>query len=138
MLKNTIANLRRKKGIKQYDLARALHVSPSYLCKIEKGIIEPTEKFMKDCAKCLKVHQEDLLLQDRNGNNSGESAGKGENILWSVRKEKGIKQYSLARMIGCSPSYLSKVEKGLQQPNAQFKKKCAKVLRVKEILLFPL
>ncbi|NMB64064.1 MAG: helix-turn-helix domain-containing protein, partial [Spirochaetes bacterium] len=29
---------RRKKNIKQVDMAKALHVSPSYLCKIERGV----------------------------------------------------------------------------------------------------
>jgi transcriptional regulator with XRE-family HTH domain len=59
------------------------------------------------------------------------------NGLWKIRKSKGIKQNSLAKMMGCSPSYLSKIEKGIQNPNDKFKKKCAKMLRVKEIDLFP-
>jgi transcriptional regulator with XRE-family HTH domain len=53
-----------------------------------------------------------------------------------VRQEKGIKQYELARQLECSPSYLSKVEKGLQRPNDRFRKRCAKILRVKESELF--
>ena len=34
-MKNHIYMLRKKRGIKQYDMARALGVSPSYLSKIE-------------------------------------------------------------------------------------------------------
>ncbi len=136
-MKNTISILRRKRNIKQYDLAKALKVSPSYLCKIEKGIIEPTEKLIRDCARILKVPQEELFFKNNPGGDD-RNGTRLSNQLWAVRKERGIKQYALAQMVGCSPSYLSKVEKGYQHPNPQFKKKCAKVLKIKEVVLFPI
>jgi len=134
---NIIQYIRRKKKIKQNSLARELNVSPSYLCKIERGAQKPTEKFIASCAKFLNVSINELfpdrVERDRlvNINNSF------KNQLWSVRKEKRIKQKALADLLECSPSYLSKVEKGLHFPSDKFKKKCAKILKVKETELFP-
>ena len=34
-------------------MSKALSVSPSYLCKVEKGIQDPTEKFMDACSDYL-------------------------------------------------------------------------------------
>lgn len=131
--KNDISAVRRKKKITQKELAAALDVSPSYLCKIEKSLQEPTERFVKDCAEYLQVAEEELFpAAHKNERNVSP-----ETKLWAVRKEKGIKQYELARALGCSPSYLSKIEKGFQRPTVKIKKLCAKILKVKENELFP-
>jgi putative transcriptional regulator len=135
-LENMIPYLRRKKSIKQYDMAKALRVSPSYLCKIEKGIQQPTEKFKQACAKYLGIPAVTLFSRSVDEEKI-KNINKGfKNKLWSIRKEKKIKQYELARQIKCSPSYLSKVEKGLQDPTPGFKKLCAKILRVRETEIF--
>jgi len=132
-----IPYFRREKGIKQIDLARALKVSPSYLCKIEKGSQEPTDKFIKEISEYMGVPQKELFPAKRRKKDKIKKINNTySNKLWSVRRERGIKQYELAKKLNCSPSYLSKVEKGLQQPNDQFKKKCAKILKVKEVELF--
>jgi len=39
-MNNHIYMLRKKRAIKQYDMARALGVSPSYLSKIETGMFQ--------------------------------------------------------------------------------------------------
>jgi putative transcriptional regulator len=132
-----IPYIRRKKNIKQYDMAKALRVSPSYLCKIEKGIQEPSDKFKQACAKYLNVSAPALFPQAIDDAKIRTINRSFSNKLWSVRKEKKIKQYELARHLRCSPSYLSKVEKGLQEPTVQFKKMCAKILKTKEHELFP-
>ncbi|MDR3236961.1 MAG: transcriptional regulator [Spirochaetia bacterium] len=129
---NRISIIRREKKIKQTDLALALGVSPSYLCKIEKLVQEPSGKFMKACSECLDVPEAELF-------ESGKKAGLNSNLknkLWEMRIAKGYKQYELARMLHCSPSYLSKVEKGLQRPNDKVRKLCAKILKIKENELF--
>jgi transcriptional regulator with XRE-family HTH domain len=118
-------------------MAEALDVSPSYLCKIEKGIQEPNRIFQEACAAFLDMSAEDLFPQHKDRKKSLTLAGHSSNRLWSVRRDRGIKQKKLASLIGCSPSYLSKVEKGLQLPNEKFKKKCARILKIKEIELFP-
>ena len=136
-MENMIPYFRREKKIKQVDLARALKVSPSYLCKIEKGLQEPTERFVKSCAEFLNVAVEELFpVKKKKREKIRNIKSSHSNKLWSVRRERGIKQYELARMLDCSPSYLSKVEKGLQEPNGKFRKKCAKILKIKEIELF--
>ena len=118
-------------------MAKDLDVSPSYLCKIEKGIQQPTDKFKQACAKYLNVKASKLFPEDINRDKMKKLDTGFKNRLWSVRKEKNIKQYELARLLRCSPSYLSKVEKGQQIPTSKFKKSCAKILKTKEIDLFP-
>lgn len=137
LVKNLIPYFRRKKNIKQYDMARALNVSPSYLCKVERGTQEPTEQFKKACARHLNIPIKQLFPEKIEEKNVEKINNSFKNKLWSVRKEKSIKQYELANMLDCSPSYLSKVEKGLQEPTGSFKKACAKILKIRESELFP-
>lgn len=136
-MENIIPVIRRRKKIKQLDLAKALDVSPSYLCKVEKGLVEPTDTFRELCSSFLGENPEIIFpLQGvKNNLNLGEKPF--INNIWSVRQKKNIKQNKLAELLDCSPSYLSKIEKGLQQPNDKFKKKCAKILKIKESELFP-
>lgn len=131
---NIIPLLRRRKGVKQRDLARSLDVSPSFLCKVEKGLAEPTEGFMTSCAVFFDESVETVFPEESLPHINPLLQG---NNLWSVRRKKNIKQNRLADMLGCSPSYLSKVEKGLQSPNEHFRKKCARILKTKETELFP-
>ncbi len=87
-------------------MARALKVSPSYLCKIEKGIQEPTEKFKQACARFLNSPVAVVFPQNVDREKMKNINRSFKNKLWSVRKEKRIKQYELARQVRCSPSYL--------------------------------
>ena len=130
---NRISIIRREKKIKQRDLATALGISPSYLCKIEKVVQEPTDKFIKACSEYLGVSENELFSPP---NKKTKRKSQFKNKLWEIRQAKGIKQYELARILECSPSYLSKVEKGLQCPNDKLRKLCARVLKIKEKELF--
>lgn len=134
---NRITVIRREKKIKQIELAEALDVSPSYLCKIEKASQEPTEKLMKACSEFFGVPEKEIFPGKRNNKEKLKTASVPINNIWTVRRARGIKQYELARMLDCSPSYLSKVEKGIQRPNEKFKKACAKILKIKGRELFP-
>jgi transcriptional regulator with XRE-family HTH domain len=138
-LGNKLSILRRARGMKQYDLARTLEVSPSFLCKVEKGLLEPNEVFKKKCADLFNEKIEILfsLPEDKKGVILTANSENNSNNLWTVRLKKNLKQNKLAELLGCSPSYLSKIEKGFQEPNSAFKKKCAKILKIKEIELFP-
>ena len=129
--------MRRKMKIKQRELAGVLEVSPSYLCKVEKGLVDPTDAFRKLCADYFNETIEILFPEEPKKKNEVYSDEQSVNNVWSARKRKNIKQNKLAELLGCSPSYLSKIEKGLQLPNEKFKKKCAKVLKIKEADLFP-
>jgi transcriptional regulator with XRE-family HTH domain len=136
LVENLIPYIRRKKSISQFEMAKALHVSPSYLCKIEKGSQQPTEKFKQACSKYLNVPLSALFPDNLDRSRIKNINRSFKNKLWSVRKEKRLKQYELAKLLKCSPSYLSKVEKGLQEPTRQFKRLCARVLKTREIELF--
>ena len=135
LLATLIPVIRREKNIKQYDMAKDLNVSPSFLCKVEKGALKPTEKFKKACAKYLKVEVKNLF--PINDINREDVYGIAKNNIWNIRRKKGLKQYNLAKLLGCSPSYLSKIEKGIQMPNKEFKTKCAKILQISVRELFP-
>ena len=123
--------------IKQRDLAALLDVSPSYLCKVEKGLIEPAETFRISCADFFNETVENIFLvkpvlkMDKQGQN------RFHNNIWAARQKKNIKQNRLAELLGCSPSYLSRIEKGLHQPSIKFKRQCAKILKIGESDLFP-
>jgi transcriptional regulator with XRE-family HTH domain len=136
-LKNKLSLLRRKKGIKQYSLAEFLDVSPSYLCKVEKGLLEPPESFKTLCADFFKEKIEFIFSPNETVKGIFISDIELNNNLWKARSGKKIKQNKLAELLGCSASYLSRIEKGIQVPNGTFKKKCARILKVKETQLFP-
>lgn len=123
-------------NMKQNDLARALKVSPSYLCKIENGSMEPNEKFMVSCAEYLNMPRLILFPEKVVREKIGKMESSLSNNIWAARQQRGIKQYELARLLECSPSYLSKIEKGLQKPGHGFKAKCAKILKKKINELF--
>lgn len=53
-----------------------------------------------------------------------------KNILKIKRWERGIKQYELAILLGCSSTYLSMVENGRIQPSPNFKEKVAEIFNL--------
>ncbi len=135
-MKNHIYMLRKKKGIKQYDMARALGVSPSYLSKIETNSQDPTEKFKVNAAKYFKIPV-DKLFNDMPVEEIFPEFSNGlTNKLWAKRREMGIKQYDMAKKLKVSTPFLSKVELGLVEPPDDFKQLAAKVFKMEEKELF--
>lgn len=128
--------LRKKRGIKQYDMARALGVSPSYLSKIETGSQDPTEKFKQSCAKYLKTTLEKLFNEQAVEDVYPEFTEGLTNRLWAKRRELGIKQYDMAKKLKVSTPFLSKVELGLLEPPEDFKNLASKALKMKKEELF--
>jgi len=117
-----------------------MNVSPSYLCKVEKGMINPPVHFKEKCSQYLNEDIDHIFSNPKTSKSAKNVLEDKENFpnnLWAVRQKKKLKQHKLADMIGCSPSYLSKIEKGLQSPSDKFMKKCAKTLRIKVSELFP-
>jgi len=129
---NSISKYRRIRKIKQNDMAKAMGVTPSYLCKIEKDSIDAPESFKKSCAEYLDVELNVLFSPSKKVIVESDS-----NMIWNERTKKGITQRELASMLKCSPSYLSKIEKGEIDPPFEFKKECAKIFRKKADKLFP-
>ncbi len=135
-MNNHIYMLRKKRGIKQYDMARALGVSPSYLSKIETGAQDPTEKFKSSCAKYLKTSVDKLFNDSAVEDIYPEFSNGLKNKLWAVRRELGIKQYDFAKKLKVSTPFLSKVELGLLEPPEDFKNLVSKVLKMEKKELF--
>ena len=117
-------------------MAKDLNVSPSYLCKVETGLQNPTLRFKENCAEYLDENVNILFPEKIDKKSINNLSSNLSNNLWNTRKEKGVKQYELAKLLGCSPSYLSKVEKGQLMPNEKFKNKCAMILKVKKYYCF--
>lgn len=135
---NIISHLRRQKGLKQNDMAEALRISPSYLCKVEKGVQKPAKNFKRACSDFFGIPEHEIFFQKKiDRKKIGNLHLNSQNKLWLTRQQKGVKQFELAKMLNCSPSYLSKIEKGLQVPTSEFRKKCAQVLKKREADLFP-
>ncbi len=135
-MKNHIYMLRKKRGIKQYDMARALAVSPSYLSKIETDSQEPTERFKNNSAKFLKTSIEKLFNDETVETVFPEFSQGLTNKLWAVRREMGIKQYDMAKKLKVSTPFLSKVELGLLEPNDEFKELASKIFKLETDQLF--
>lgn len=136
MMNNHIYMLRKKRPVKQYDMARALGVSPSYLSKIETGSQAPTEKFKIACAKYLKTTVEKLFNDSVVEEIYPEFSAGLTNRLWAKRREMGIKQYDMAKKLKVSTPFLSKVELGLLEPPESFKKQASKVFKMEQDKLF--
>lgn len=136
-MKNLIPYVRRKQRISQIELARKIGVSPSYLCKIEKSIQEPSLSFIKRCEEILNVNRDELFPERLTKNTITAICTNQAHPLWLERKKIGMKQIDLANRVQCSPSYLSKVERYQLQPTEFFKRQCAKVLKKSELDLFP-
>lgn len=135
-MNNHIYMLRKKRSVKQYDMARALGVSPSYLSKIETGSQAPTEKFKIACAKYLKTTVEKLFNDSVVEEIYPEFSAGLTNRLWAKRREMGIKQYDMAKKLKVSTPFLSKVELGLLEPPESFKKQASKVFKMEQDELF--
>ncbi len=59
-----------------------------------------------------------------------------KNLLKIKRWERGIKQYELAILLGCSSTYLSMVENGRVEPTENFKLKVAEIFNTPVEQLF--
>ena len=59
-----------------------------------------------------------------------------KNVLKIKRWERGIKQYELAILLGCSSTYLSMVENGRVEPTEKFKTKVAEIFNASIDQLF--
>ncbi len=135
-MSNMLYFARRKKNIKQYTMAKDLGVSPSYLSKVETCSQEPTDKFRKSCSEYLGIPSKQLF-DEVNGAFISKVEKGLTNKIWTLRRQKNIKQYDLAKTLKVSPSYLSKVETGNQEPSPKFIQDCAKYFKIKENELFP-
>lgn len=53
-----------RRGIKQSVMAEKLGITPQYLCKIEKGEVEPRRNLMKKLSEELDTDVQELFFQD--------------------------------------------------------------------------
>ena len=60
--KNRIREFRKKRGLRQIDLARLVGIFQSELSEIERGLRKPSVYLAKKIAKALGVSLDDLFL----------------------------------------------------------------------------
>jgi len=60
--KNRIREFRKRKGLRQIDLARMVGIFQSELSEIERGLRKPSVYLAKKIAKALGVSLDDLFL----------------------------------------------------------------------------
>ena len=119
----SLVRLRRKHGVSQRELARKLGVTPSYICKVERDAEEPSDEFMHACEQALAA--------------LGDEPATEVNRLWEYRNRTGMTQRELAKALHCSPSYVSRVEKGTLRPTDLFVTECARLFGVRASRIFP-
>lgn len=59
-----IRGRRNELGKSQKDVAKELGITPQYLCKIEKGLVEPRRDLMERIATLLDADVKDLFFND--------------------------------------------------------------------------
>ncbi len=61
MLKNSVAEYRKRKGVSKSDLARRIGVCPSYITRLENNDIQPSGKVMFRLAEYFNCKIEDIF-----------------------------------------------------------------------------
>ena len=61
VLSDNIRKYRNKAGMSQSELARAVGVDPSAICKMEKGLFIPTVVLVDEIAQTLNVTIDELM-----------------------------------------------------------------------------
>lgn len=135
-----LKELRIRATLTQRGLATKVGVTPSYLSKIEHGVLAPpSASTISKIASILKADANELLSL----------AGKFLNVmplrlreraalkfgpkLKELRNKSGLSQLEFARQVFVDPSYISKLEKGkMPPPSVKVLSKLAKILKVKK------
>ncbi|MBR9648184.1 helix-turn-helix transcriptional regulator [Clostridium tyrobutyricum] len=60
----TLKAKRIERGIKQIDFSKQLGITPQYLCRIEKGEIEPRRDLMMKIAELLDEDVKELFFKN--------------------------------------------------------------------------
>ncbi len=107
--------LREERGMSLQDLATATGLSYSYICEIERGLVDPSLRALRNTAKALHVPVNRI--------NAPDSSLGGK--ITRVREEFGMKQSQLAKKAGVSPGMIGQLEQGKVQPSLQTVEKIA-------------
>ncbi len=107
--------LREERGMSLQDLATATGFSYSYICEIERGLVEPSLRALRKASEALNVPINRIKTPDSS------LGGK----IARVREELGLKQAQLAKKAGVSPGMIGQLEQGKVQPSLQTVEKIA-------------
>ncbi len=101
-----IQEIRKAKGVSQVKLAETLHVSPSFLSRIENGSSSLTLDFVCEIADALQVPRQDILCDIFTESVDGQSA-LSHKIEINVRKFSPEKQTEILDVLEFLASRLS-------------------------------
>ncbi len=118
----TIRNLRKKHNITQYELAKKLNISVSYINLIENNRRKVTAVILLDLAKVFNIELSTLTLGSKEqvgfnisnlSNIKTESKSSNLNIgliIRKIRRENKVTQSDLAKKLNISVSYVNLIE----------------------------
>lgn len=66
-MKNLVKELRKKRGLRQEDLARLMEVSRQTIIAIENDKYDPSLSLALKLSKCLEIRVEDLFFLEEEG-----------------------------------------------------------------------
>ena len=112
--------LREERAMTLQNLATATGLSYSYICEIERELVEPSLRALRKVAEALNVPINRIKLPDSS------LGGK----IARVREEFGLKQSQLAKKAGVSPGMIGQLEQGKVQPSLQTVEKIASAFGV--------
>lgn len=114
-LGDRIRMLREEREMSLQDLATAADLSYSYICEIERGLVDPSLRALRKIAASINVP---ISRLKEPGNSMGSK-------ITRVREEFGMKQSQLAKKAGVSPGMIGQLEQGKVQPSLQTVEKIA-------------
>ena len=109
-----IRTMRRRRRLRQKDLAKLAGVSTASMCYYEKGHMAIPEHKLVAIARALDVTVEEIFRKRR-----GDVKALAARLL-SKREESELTQAEVAELVGISPSLLSRYEHaGVDMPSLQ-------------------
>lgn len=129
---------RKRRKMKQKELADLIGYTESSISKYEQGLIQIPNTVIDLLAKALDVSPIDLLGEKQNvlTNSTSENIAFsiGENIKF-YRKKAGFQQKELAEKVGVSAPAIMRYEKGQREPSKEIIEKIAMALNISPVLL---
>ncbi|MBH7795668.1 helix-turn-helix domain-containing protein [Clostridioides difficile] len=114
-----LKKLRTEKGISLDKLSTDLNINKSTLSRIENGLREPKESFIKDCSDYFGVST-DYLIGKINIDDSNKLTKCLNSTfpirLKELRKKKELTQAELSKLLNCSLSKIAMLETSKREP----------------------
>ena len=120
---NNIKKYRKIKGLTQIQLAEKINKSESIIRKYEANNVKPNIEMLNKISDALNVSVSELISDENTSQMIGKNVSK-------YREALSISQRELARRVGMSGQFISKIENNLNNPSLETLNKIAEALNV--------